>query len=201
MHKGRVFCVDWSPFEQVWFDDEDEAGNRNTARLPGAQDTEYGGLIASASGDRFVVVSTPNGDIVGKVRHPNTVFGCHWNKRRPGVLATACADGKVRLYHLKRKQGHSRRGSNSSAGGGGDSSMERLLGAKLTLVTCLTGHSKSIFRAIWSPHSPTLLASSSNDRTIRVWDTSNTGRASSRSRSSTNTSMAVLRGHRHHRAH
>ena len=179
LHKGSVFCVDWSPFHESYYGENDDyTGNKNS-NLSHEQ-KKSGGLIASASGDRWLIISRPNGGVVCKERHPNTVFGCHWNRCRPGVLATACADGSVRVFHLNLSK-----------------SLNKV---RLTRVECLRGHSSSTFRAIWSPHSPTLLASSSNDKSIRVWDLNKHSVSSSAhtSRSENRSLVAVLRGHSHH---
>ena len=37
-------------------------------------------------------------------------------------------------------------------------------------VKIFDGHTERVFNIVWHPHSPDILASGSNDKTIRVWN-------------------------------
>ncbi|OCF38310.1 hypothetical protein I317_07924 [Kwoniella heveanensis CBS 569] len=80
---------------------------------------------------------------------PIEVLSCDWNKYNPSVLATASADGKVRLIDVRGPDLSSLRPYDTEIGWHG-------LAAK---------------KVAWSPHSQTLVASTGYDMCTRVWDT------------------------------
>ncbi len=58
-------------------------------------------LLASVGMDKVVVLWSVSDKVAKqRVNHPNDVMGCDWCPVTPGRLATACADGKVRVYFL-----------------------------------------------------------------------------------------------------
>ena len=101
--------------------------------------------------------------------------------KRSALCASSSADGVIKLFDVQdcwtKHQQHQQQqpgggGASASASGGTaaasdskDNSSEGLLEPKLTC----TGHSRGINEICWNPVSP-LLASASDDKTVRLWD-------------------------------
>jgi WD40 repeat protein len=125
-------------------------------------------LICSTSVDMTAVVFNardPNhpaspGQVVRKYIHPNMVYGCDWNLFNKNLLATGCHDGGVRVFDVSTTDGRP--------------------------THTFRGHRERVFNVEWSPLLPGVLASGSDDRTIRIWSTLAPGDP-----------PKVLRGHSH----
>jgi len=92
-----------------------------------------------------------NGDfgIKKTYSHNNkAVFGVSWSKFEASKFATGCDDGIVRVFDFAD-------------------------GFKEENVIKLEGHTKRVFNIVWHPHSENILASGSNDNTIKVWNIEN----------------------------
>ncbi|KAF0310731.1 WD repeat-containing protein 17 [Amphibalanus amphitrite] len=99
--------------------------------------------LASAGGDGTCVVRQLDGTLLHTYRHPAGVYGCAW--RDAARLATGCKDGAVRVFDVTRNQS-----------------------APLLV---LKGHVERAFQVRWNPVLEHVLASGSDDGTVRVWDT------------------------------
>jgi len=77
--------------------------------------------------------------------HPNKAFGVCWNPTRENEFVTACEDGLLRVF---------------------DFSADSVLAVKT-----MEGHTQKIYNVVFSPVLPNLVASGSDDRTIRIWRT------------------------------
>lgn len=75
--------------------------------------------------------------------HPNKVFGCCWNPIKATEFVTACEDGYLRVYDTQSGVLHP--------------------------VKTLEGHTKKIYNVIFSPVLPNVVATGSDDRSIRIW--------------------------------
>ena len=82
-------------------------------------------------------------DAIFRFQHPAAVYGCAWSYTHASVIATACHDGIVRVFnHVMKDQ----------------------------LIYQLVGHSMRAFGVAWSPLLPGYLASSSDDKSVMVWE-------------------------------
>ena len=120
-------------------------------------------VVASGGADNACKLWVPPADPKAAMRctfaiaHPGAVNCCDFSgpaaqgKCAEGdlILATACDDSIIRIYSVA------------------------LDGCSARQLQQLAGHTAKAFNAIWSPLLPYTLASSSNDRTIAVWDLSN----------------------------
>uniref|UniRef100_T1JBR5 WD repeat-containing protein 55 homolog n=1 Tax=Strigamia maritima TaxID=126957 RepID=T1JBR5_STRMM len=113
--------------------------------------------IASGSADLTCMVHTADGSLIHKFIHPGIVFGCDWKTDDGDILATACMDGNIRLFNVSR--------------------------ASKNIVKTLQGHTAKVFQVKWNSLRTEILCSSSDDHSIRVWD------------SITSSCLTVLRGH------
>lgn len=156
-----------------------------------------GGLIATGGADSYACVTDAvTGYTLHKIFHKGPVVGVQWHPSRPGVLATACQDGNVRLFPLTDPnraetpevvlQGHSMRIFNIAfhpvlhdvlASGSDDQTVRiwncdpKIEGNRETRV--LNGHTHHVRGLVWHSELPYILFSGSWDYTIRVWDISN----------------------------
>ncbi len=85
------------------------------------------------------------GENVFLLSHPQEVFGVSWNPKTHYSIATACADGLVRVWDISSVK---------------ESKKPKML---------LRGHKERIFNVAWSPLLTDTIASSCDDKTIRVW--------------------------------
>lgn len=72
-------------------------------------------------------------------------FGVSWNRFIPNRFATGCDDGSMRIVDMSEGQGEDE-------------------------IKILKGHSARVFNIVWHPHNKDIIASGSNDNTIRVWN-------------------------------
>jgi len=100
-------------------------------------------LISGGADNTSRVWNTSTGEALAVLAHPKTVFGIAVQPTG-GLLATACWDGKVRLYGLP----------------------------SFRLQAELSGHTGGLYSVAFSPLDPSLLASASADRSVRIWDVS-----------------------------
>ena len=98
--------------------------------------------LASAGGDGKCVIRQVDGTILRTYPHPSGVYGCAW--RDASQLATACKDGVVRVFDINRNQN--------------------------TPLRVFKGHMERAFQVRWNPIIERVLASGSDDGTVRVWD-------------------------------
>lgn len=97
--------------------------------------------IASTSSDKTCVVFTPEGELLKKLKHPDAVYGVEWDPFQELRFCTGCADGIVRVFSM----------------------------TKSSATIELMGHSRRVFNTVWSPLVPGVIASGSDDCTIRIW--------------------------------
>lgn len=89
-------------------------------------------------------------------------------KSSHALCASASADGSVRLWDLSQDMYESLPTMTTSTTVVGDAPLASATKQLQPVVTCL-GHSRGINEVCWNPTSP-LLATASDDKTIRVWD-------------------------------
>ena len=109
---------------------------------------------------------------VAVLRHPagQKVVGVSFAPHVRGLLATACGDGRVRLWSVIEQMSN---GGNSSNGTNGNvfnpaNNITMSFDASKPIAV-LEGHSARVFNVVWHPVLPGVLASGSDDKTIRVW--------------------------------
>lgn len=85
------------------------------------------------------------------VKHPLSVFGTFWHPNNGLMIATGCLDGKIRVFN------------------DGELAVE------------IKAHDGKIFNLVWNPCFDSIIATSSDDKTVGVWDV-NTKRAVARLR-------------------
>lgn len=108
------------------------------------------GEIATGGADHFACITdAATGNIVRRITHPDAVVGVVWHPTQDGVLATACADAVVRIFNLAAS--HARDGEPPP-------------------IAILQGHSARAFNLAFHPICPNIIASGSDDKTIRVWN-------------------------------
>ena len=137
-----LFCVDWAP---------------------------DGKTLAVASLDNACHVVRVDGTVVRRLKHPAGCFGVAFCPLQPGVLASSCADGAVRVWELGSDYGAGAAAKTQSA----------------TPTATFKGHEKRTFMVAWSPLLAHALLSGSDDFTVRLWDT----------RAPAGTAGKVLSGH------
>ena len=103
------------------------------------------GLIASTGGDGFLVVFKDDGYICRRYSLPDATFGCHWHPKDPNVLVAGCADSHAYIFNVAEMGGRA-------------------------LTHCLAGHERRVFHTAFSPIDSTLVATGSDDCTIRIWN-------------------------------
>jgi len=106
---------------------------------------EGGGEIITGGADGFACVTdAATGTLLKRLHHPDSVIGVAWHPMRQGWFSTACQDGNVRVYKME--------------------------GAEHGPVVTLQGHEKRVFNIAFHPICPNVMASGSDDLTIRVWN-------------------------------
>ncbi|KDO31839.1 hypothetical protein SPRG_03759 [Saprolegnia parasitica CBS 223.65] len=109
-----------------------------------AWDTGADGLLASSSKDKTVVLALPSGVLVKRYVLPGAAFGCDWSPRGDGLLVVGCMDHVVRIFATKT--------------------------ASTEPLRVLAAHAARVFHTVWyADPARLLLATSSDDCTIRVW--------------------------------
>ena len=123
-------------------------------------------LILSSGGDGVAVVWDVRGNVQRRVTHNAPATGVCWHPGDGKVFATGCYDGNVYLWKL-------------------DLQHDDTSGAPPTPMAVLSGHTDRIFNIVWHPTHHDIIASGSNDRTIRIWSISK------------RKCLSILRGHTH----
>lgn len=102
------------------------------------------GIVAVASRDGTVTVAaSQDGKTLRTYRHSSSAFGVDFDPIGGRILAVGCFDNKARLYHLESD--------------------------RAVPVATLVGHEGEISQICFNRLYPNILASSSNDQTVRVW--------------------------------
>lgn len=114
--------------------------------------------------------------ITQKIPHPGEVNKARYQPQNPNIIATMCTDGRVLIW---------------------DKSKHPLMPAVNKDNTPspdieLIGHEREGFGMSWSPHSSGHLATASEDKTVRLWDTTQA--------SKTVRQLQPTRTYRHHSA-
>ena len=103
-------------------------------------------ILSSANDGRaYLLTFDETGQIVVKKSYNHNskpVFGVSWSRFESTNFATGCDDGHVRVFDFAIDQDP----------------------------IVLKGHTARVFNIAWHPHSAKILASGSNDNTIRVWN-------------------------------
>lgn len=106
------------------------------------------GDIATGGADGFVCITdAASGSVKLKIQHPAAAIGVQWHPSVDNILASACQDGKIRIFNLSDAK-----------------SAEQ---PKPQVV--MEGHEARVFNIAYHPVCHDLLASGSDDRTVRLW--------------------------------
>jgi WD40 repeat protein len=112
------------------------------------------GLLASTGGDGGVVIFGRDGSILERLSLPRPAYGCQWSPIAPVVssmafLVAGCHDACAYVFGIKAgaPPGHC---------------------AQMMLK--LAGHTQRVFHTAWSPLVAGLVATGSDDGTVRVWN-------------------------------
>jgi len=107
-----------------------------------------GSEIATGGADGTACITDAiGGQLVRKISHPGAVVGVNWHATEDGILATACQDMKIRIFMLPPEYN-----------------------APEQLQVILDGHTARVFNVIFHPICPDIVASGSDDKTVRVWN-------------------------------
>jgi WD40 repeat protein len=108
-------------------------------------------MVSSENGIAYVIGITQEDDgsynmkILEKFQHPDAVIWSDVSNSSPKQIATACQDGKIRIFTAD----------------------------DYILQNTLTGHAAKVHSVLWHPTFPYILASSSDDKNVVVWDIKN----------------------------
>jgi len=141
-----------------------------------------GTLLASGSGDGYVRVWTPSGELkLSLVAHKATIFSLKWNQKG-NCLLTASVDQLAIVWDIesgtpKQKFDHHKGGvldidwrdDTSFVSCGADNVIHYCrVGGKEPIRT-FRGHKEDVNAILWSPDGQ-LFASCSDDQTVKIWD-------------------------------
>jgi len=112
-----------------------------------------GEIVTGGADGTACVVDAATGSILYRLTHPGPVIGVAWHATQNGILATACQDGAVRIFNLLEAAG----------------------GTEPKPQTLLQGHEARVFNIAFHPICHSIIASGSDDKTIRVWQWISTG--------------------------
>ncbi|GMH86841.1 hypothetical protein TrST_g12244 [Triparma strigata] len=102
-------------------------------------------LLASTGADNSIVVFKDDGLIHRRFVCPDSMYGVQWHPKMSNILVAGCADGCAYIFDTNED-------------------------GKEALKHCLIGHEQRVFHTTWSPMDSTLLATGSDDLTIRIWN-------------------------------
>jgi WD40 repeat protein len=91
-----------------------------------------------------------------RIKHPQPVFGISWCPYSAMMLATACGDGIVRIFDCTFDDGSAPSAADPTA----------------IMLYELKGHTARAFNVAWSPISRGILASTSDDKSVLLWNIS-----------------------------
>lgn len=158
--RKAVYCVDWSPTgdmilvgllggeaavfsvssgKEMW---RKKFGGDVIWRVSWCR--PEAGIVAVASRDGTVtVVAAQDGKTLRTYRHASSAFGVEFDPVGGRILAVGCFDFKARLYHLETD--------------------------RVIPVATLVGHEGELSQICFNRTFPNIIATSSNDRTVRIW--------------------------------
>ena len=144
-------------------------------------------LIASAGQDSKCVIMTMEGEIIQNVQHPDACFGVAWDPFNRCRLATSCEDKLFYLWTLVQP--------NCS---GDDSFLNEI---QVKKVNQFKGHNAKVFSVVWNKKIKDLVATGSDDGTVRIWSLNHMAITQTDSNASKNDvplklSSGVLSGHK-----
>lgn len=108
----------------------------------------------------------PSGQVEAILQHPEPVYGCDFNPFDDNLLVTGCHDGIVRR---ESRSLWSMAWTDPKWGRRQVRVFDLRVSSKGP-IHHLRGHQQRVFNTIWSPLLPDVLASGSDDKTIRVWN-------------------------------
>ena len=197
MTESSVYSVSWSPDgrelaastlkgEVVVFDaDKGTLATKVQNHVDGCYSVKWHrkdrNVIASAGADKQLVICTPSGQKSKTMIHPGGCFGVDWDPFNDWRLAVSCQDGFVYVWNLGSSFNVDQVHTVSDVD-------TKPKGCKI-----LSGHMAKTFNVAWNPLVRNLLASGSDDKTVRVW---NVGPKEEASASSTSSCTRILRGHK-----
>lgn len=100
-------------------------------------------LIAVGTTDNYLAILKIEPKIISKhkmIKHPQSVFGTVWHPNNALQIATGCLDGKIRVFNDGE------------------------------LISEIKAHEGKIFNLAWNPCFDNIIATSSDDKTVGVWD-------------------------------
>mmetsp|Transcript_35779 Transcript_35779/g.80479 ORF Transcript_35779/g.80479 Transcript_35779/m.80479 type:complete len:990 (-) Transcript_35779:121-3090(-) len=116
------------------------------------------GAGGDASGGFAYIVDSSTGQVEKQAHHPGgDVMGVAWHPADPNQLCTACQDGHLRLWDV---------GLESPS--------------QCSVLYTFSGHTARVFNVAFHPIVHCVVASTSDDRTVRVWDISTPASAEKR---------------------
>eukprot|EP00944_MAST-04C_sp_MAST-4C-sp1_P001147 g1147.t1 len=126
-------------------------------------------LIVATGESKFAFVINEKGLLVGKFRHPDNCFGCQWKVGDRSLFVTGCYDGIVRIFDSRFVEN--------------------------PCLLQLNGHVDRVFNVAFSPLINNVIASGSNDQTIRVWQIHRINHNENAQPDLTGNCKCILKGH------
>ncbi|KAG0025503.1 peroxisomal targeting signal 2 receptor [Podila clonocystis] len=161
-HQREVFSVNWNlvrkdSFLSASWDNTIKLWNQNSPSslqtFKGHSHCVYSAmwsphsptLFASCSGDHTVKLWDTNSPapVQTILAHGNEVLSLDWNKYQDHTVVTGSVDHTIKVWDLRRPDRE---------------------------LNCLRGHEYAVRKVKCSPHSGSLVASTSYDMTMRIWD-------------------------------
>ena len=104
-------------------------------------------LVSTMGGHVHLLKISENRKSLEKItsyKHPKRVFGVRWSPHEPNTFASCCQDAMLRVYDKDATE------------------PKKIFG----------GHKAKIFTCVWNPLIANIMATSSDDKTVIVWDIS-----------------------------